>query len=60
MADVRINSVESDITVVDSEVLLTPALVDRLMMLLKQRMRDDAQREREAEADRRLHENESR
>lgn len=54
MVDVRINSVDTHITVADAEALLTPEVVDRLVKIIRQRMQTEGQREREADDDRKL------
>ncbi len=54
MADVRINSVDTQITVADAEALLTPEVVDRLVRIIRQRLQVEGQRERDADSDRKL------
>ena len=54
MVDVRINSVDTQITVADADALLTPEVVDRLVKIIRQRLQGEAQRERDAESDRSL------
>lgn len=54
MADVHIHSMESRIDIVDSEALLTPELVERLTAIIRQRLQQDGQRQKEADKDRKL------
>lgn len=54
MVDVRINSVDTQITVADAEALLTPEVVERLVQIVSKRLQMEGQREREAESDRQL------
>lgn len=60
MADVRINSVESQITIADGEALLTPEVVEMLVKIIRQRLQSDNQRQRESNDDRKLVEGASR
>lgn len=60
MADVRINSVESQITIADGEALLTPEVVEMLVKIIRQRLHSDGQRQRESDDDRKLVEGASR
>ncbi len=54
MADVRINEVESQITVVDIDGLLTPEVMNRLVMAVSQRLQEDDRMRQEADEDRRM------
>lgn len=60
MADVRINTVESQITIADGEALLTPEVVEMLVRVIRQRMQSDGQRQRDSDDDRKLTEGASR
>jgi hypothetical protein len=56
MADVRINTVQSQITVADGEALLTPELLDMLVKAVRQQLQADNLRQREQDSDRKLSE----
>ena len=56
MADVRINTVQSQITVADGEALLTPELLHMLVKAVRQQLQADSQRQRAQDNDRKLSE----
>lgn len=60
MADVRINEVESQISVADIDALLTPEVLDRLVRAVQQRLNEENRMQRDADEDRRLVEGASR
>ena len=60
MADVRINEVESQISVADIDALLTPEVLDRLVRAVQQRLNEENRMQRDDDEDRRLVEGASR
>lgn len=54
MADVHIHSMESRVDVIDSDRLLTPELIDKLTLLIRQRLNQDNQRQQDTDKDRKL------
>ena len=60
MADVRINEVESQISVADIDALLTPEVLDRLVRAVQQRLNEENRMQRDDDEERRLVEGASR
>ncbi len=60
MADVRINNVESQISVADIDALMTPEVMNMLVNAVRQRLSEDNQMQQDADDDRRLVEGASR
>lgn len=54
MAEVRIQSVESQITLTDSDALLTPELINRITRLVSQRLSTETRLQRELDQERKL------
>lgn len=54
MADVRINEVQSQISVADIDALLTPQVVDMLVKAVRQRLNEEDRMQQDANDDRRL------
>ena len=60
MAEVQIQSVESNISVTDSEALLTPEVVNMLVKIIRQQLDQEKHQQIEANRDRELQEGASR
>jgi hypothetical protein len=54
MAEVQINTVQSQITVADGEALLTPELLDMLVQAVRRQLQADTLRQRDLDSDRKL------
>lgn len=54
MADVRINSVDSQLTVADINTLMTPQVMDMLVRAVRQRLQEEQRMQQEDDKDRRL------
>jgi len=54
VADVRINEVQSQISVADIDALLTPQVVDMLVKAVRQRLNEEDRMQQDANDDRRL------
>lgn len=54
MTDVRIHSIESRIDLIDSEVLLTSELIEKLAAIIRQRLEQDNRLRQDADQDRKL------
>ena len=56
MADVRINSVDSQLTVADISTLMTPEVMDMLVRAVQQRLQQEQRQQQDDAKDRRLNE----
>ncbi len=54
MADVRINSVDSQLTVADINTLMTPQVMDMLVRAVQQRLQEEQRMQQDDDKDRRL------
>ena len=54
MADVRINSVDSQLTVADINTLMTPQVMDMLVRAVRQRLQEEQRMQQDDDKDRRL------
>ncbi len=60
MADVRINEIDSQVTITDADSLLTPEIMNRLVTAVSQRLEEKERMSKIADDDRRLVEGASR
>ena len=60
MADVRINSVETQISVADTDLLLTPEMLDKIARALREKMIMEQTQQNSGDDDRQLREGASR
>lgn len=54
MADVRINNVESQLTVADINTLMTPQVMDMLVTAVRERLQQEQRMQQDDDNDRRL------
>lgn len=54
MADVRINEIESQISVADVDALLTPEVIDMVVNAVRQKLSEENRVQQDADEDRRL------
>lgn len=54
MADVRINNVDSQLTVADINTLMTPQVMDTLVRAIRQRLQEEQRMQQDDAKDRRL------
>jgi hypothetical protein len=52
--DVRINQVSSSVNVTDSQSMLSPQVMNQLLRVLREQIREELEREQRIEAERRL------